>query len=191
MIYIVNGAPGSGKTTFEDIVQTLMGPAFCTKISTIDFVKDIARQCGWDGTKDLHNRKFLSDLKQLLVEWNQVPYKKVTKAIQDFERDLYSYDINPDGTAIFVDCREPEEIAKFVADGARTILIKRDSAEQAQTSNQSDANVLNYIYDIIIDNNSDIASLQQKALNFIHEEKLYIINEEFQLDIFGNIKIPL
>ena len=72
MIYVVNGSPGAGKTTFETNVQKCMGDSFCYILSTVDFVKEIAKKCGWDGTKDLKNRKFLSDLKDLLTNWNNV-----------------------------------------------------------------------------------------------------------------------
>ena len=76
-VIICNGRPGVGKTTFQEMCQIYAREEWENKIrvditSTVDFVKDIAKQCGWDGTKDLKNRKFLSDLKDLLTEWNDV-----------------------------------------------------------------------------------------------------------------------
>lgn len=66
-IVIVNGAPGSGKTSFENFCQEIMGD-FCQIRSTIDLVKEIATiYAQWDGKKDLKSRKFLSDLKDLLT----------------------------------------------------------------------------------------------------------------------------
>ena len=74
-VVIINGMPMSGKTTFEELCQKICDPfakesgfeednILCVDIcSTVDFVKIVAKQCGWDGTKDLKNRKFLSDLK--------------------------------------------------------------------------------------------------------------------------------
>lgn len=44
-IYIVNGAAGSGKTTFENYVCDKIKP-YGFKISTIDFIKEIATQFG-------------------------------------------------------------------------------------------------------------------------------------------------
>ena len=65
-IVIVNGAPGSGKTSFEELCQDKMGD-YCQIRSTVDLVKEIASiYANWDGKKDLKSRKFLSDLKDLL-----------------------------------------------------------------------------------------------------------------------------
>ena len=115
MIYIVNGAPGAGKTTFETNVQKCMSNSFCYILSTVDFVKEIAKKCGWDGTKDLKNRKFLSDLKDLLTNWNNVPFNKIVQQVKSIEDEWKYYDIDLNRTAIFIDCREPEEIQKLCA----------------------------------------------------------------------------
>ena len=50
---------------------------------------------------------------------------------------------------------------------ATTLLIRREQAEGAETSNASDANVLNYNYDLTIWNNSDIIDLEKQAEKFI------------------------
>ena len=71
-IYIVNGAPGSGKTTFEEYVSYISAP-YCYNLSAIDFVKEVATRCGWNGSKELKDRKFLSDLKRVLTEWDDIP----------------------------------------------------------------------------------------------------------------------
>ena len=68
-IVIVNGAPGSGKTSFESFCQDKMGD-YCQIRSTVDLVKEIALfYTGWNGEKDLKSRKFLSDLKDLLSQY--------------------------------------------------------------------------------------------------------------------------
>ena len=63
-VIIVNGAPGAGKSTFEEMCVIYAENEWENKIrvditSTVDFVKDIAKQCGWDGTKDLNGMMFL------------------------------------------------------------------------------------------------------------------------------------
>ena len=58
-IYITNGAPGSGKTTFEENVKAIVGDN-CYILSTITPIKEAAKLFGWDWTKDLESRKFLS-----------------------------------------------------------------------------------------------------------------------------------
>ena len=89
-----------------------MGNSFCHILSTVDFVKEIATKCGWDGTKDLKNRKFLSDLKDLLTNWNNVPFNKIVQQVKSIEDEWKYYNIDLNRTAIFIDCREPEEIQK-------------------------------------------------------------------------------
>ena len=75
-VVVINGRPGCGKTTFEQICQDMCKPNLSNFqeerivqvaiTSTVDFVKEIALNCGWDGSKTLENRRFLSDLKDLL-----------------------------------------------------------------------------------------------------------------------------
>ena len=44
-------------------------------ISTITYVKDIAKTIGWDGGKSPADRRFLSDLKDALTRWKDLPYQ--------------------------------------------------------------------------------------------------------------------
>lgn len=166
-IFIVNGAPGCGKTTFESMVKLESEKNSCIVgvYSTIDFVKEIAKKCGWDGTKSPENRKFLSDLKDLLTEWNDVPYKETLKWIEKFEFRLWQWDVNINRSIIFIDCREPNEIKRLCDTlKAKSILIRRADVENLEASNHADKNVLNYKYDIVIDNNGNLDDLRQKAV---------------------------
>lgn len=171
MIYIVNGAPGSGKTTFEQICASFSKFGVVKFISTIDFVKEIAKLCGWDGTKRFEDRKFLSDLKMLLTQWNNVPYKKTVSAIEIAIEEYEELGLEPKDYVIFVDCREPKEITKLkVALGAKTILVRRAAAESQEVSNVADAEVLDYDYDIVIDNNGSLEELRQTTKEFLISE---------------------
>ena len=67
-IILVNGAPGVGKTTFENFCLESRSPIYI--LSTIDPIKKIASYVGWDNKKTSKNRKFLSDLKDLMTEYN-------------------------------------------------------------------------------------------------------------------------
>jgi hypothetical protein len=68
---------------------------------------------------------------------------------------------------LFIHSREPDEIARFVKEfGCITLLIRNPNIE-AITSNHADAEVENYDYDYIIDNNYIMEDFEQEALKFI------------------------
>lgn len=167
-VIIINGAPMSGKSTFEEMCQIYAREEWENKIrvditSTVDFVKDIAKQCGWDGTKTPENRKFLSDLKDLLTEWNDVPFKKIEQKIERLNNWKEDY-------ILFADCREPSEIQKFKDRlNALTVIIRRPEVENEETSNHADAEVMNYNYDLTIWNNSDKIELANKVVDFMEQ----------------------
>lgn len=164
--FIINGRPRSGKDTFVNFCLEELG-AFGKLISTVDFVKEIATECGWDGTKDLKNRKFLSDLKDLLTNWGDVPYKKTLQEIDMFKFDLDYWDVSDKGV-VFIMCREPKEIERFERElNAKSVLIRRASVEFEQQSNHADSEVLNHKYDYIIENNGTIDELKDKAKEFL------------------------
>ena len=170
--FIINGRPRSGKDTFVNFCIEELG-AFGKLISTVDFVKKIATECGWDGTKDLKNRKFLSDLKDLLTNWADVPYTKTMQEIKLFYYDLEYYDVENSGV-VFIMSREPEEISRFEKElGAKSILIRRNAVEFNKQSNHADSEVLNHKYHYIIDNNDTLEELKIKAKEFCN----YIKNE--------------
>lgn len=68
---------------------------------------------------------------------------------------------------LFLHIREPQEIERAVgAFNAKTILVKNDNVEQIK-SNDSDANVFDYDYDIVIDNSGSKSELRIKAEQFV------------------------
>ena len=164
--YIINGRAGAGKDTFVWLCQNQAENKAILNISTVDFVKRIATICGWTGEKDEKNRRFLSDLKDLLTRWNDVPFKEILKAIERYKENSLGADL-----IFFIHCREPEEIERLRdALGAKTIFIKRDTIPQV-VSNHADKNVENFEYDIYIENNGTIEELSEKARLFLIEEK--------------------
>lgn len=168
-IYILNGKAGSGKTTFFKLIEEKCCN-YVYNYSTVDLVKKVAYGCGWNGEKTPENRKFLSDLKDLLTEWDDVPYKDCLKEIKRITSLADIYDVEHDDWAIFIDCREPKEIQKFVDRlGAKTIFIDR-KIEDYNASNHADANVENFEYDIVINNNGTLEDLAAVAMNFIKTE---------------------
>lgn len=194
-VVVINGMPGCGKTTFEQMCSDICDPFAVDSAkhisgftegrvlgvdicSTVDFVKVVARHCGWDGTKDLKNRKFLSDLKDLLTEWDDVPFKRIQ--IRANVRAKSGADID---WILFVDCREPVEIQKLKERlNATTVLIRRPQIENNETSNHADSEVFNYKYDLEIWNESGLDDLKKLAESFIEymkkEEVPYYVNAD-------------
>lgn len=159
-VFIVNGRGTSGKTTFETMVCNIAKK--CEKTveirSTIDCVKEFAREIGWNGTKTPEDRRFLSDLKDALTRWKDVPYQNIKAEIQKCAELNVS--------AIFIDCREPSEIKRFVEDyNATTVLVQR--GEFVMLGNHADDNVLNYQYDVVIDNSRGLTELEEEATIFV------------------------
>ena len=167
-IVVVNGRPGSGKTTFEYIIKKKMS-AFCEMRSTVDLVKEIAIfYAGWDGNKDLKNRKFLSDLKDLLTKFDNVPFNDIVRYKDIWESDMKRYGVINHPHVLLVDSREPEEIQKFKDElGAVAVLIRRTEVENEETSNHAVANVFDFDYDWVIENNGSLEDLELRTLDFL------------------------
>lgn len=162
-VYIVNGTGGCGKDTFAEFMYKHVPGTI--KISSIDRVKMIARYCGWDGGKTEKDRKFLSDLKCLLTYYNDLPFEYLQTAVRVYSR----YDST---RALLIDIREPEEIERAVKEfNARTILIVNDRVPRIM-SNMADANVFNYNYDVVIENNGTLEDLEETVKRFAKSEGL-------------------
>ena len=182
MVFIVNGRERVGKDSFCQFVQKIMeeevGPQSCSITSTVDLVKEIARECGWDGLKTPKNRKFLSDLKDLLTEWDDVPYKDIANYIEGAKLFWSQYHYPEDKTIVFVMCREPKEIQKFVDRmGAKTLMVRRPEVENAHPSNHADAEVFNFEYDIYIENHGTVGYLEELAKKFVES---FLKGEEYE-----------
>ena len=149
---VINGAGGVGKDTLCELAAKHFK---VMNISSITPIKEIAAICGWDGTKDNKSRKFLSDLKNLCVEYNDFPTSWAKARYDEF--------LLSDDEILFVHIREPKEIEKFVsatAGNAVTLLIrggKRMSNEKY--GNASDDGVEDYPYDyyFLNENTIDVA----------------------------------
>ena len=190
MIYIINGAPGSGKDSFCQKVIQITTPDFGVILSTVDLVKEIAKDLGWDGKKTQKDRKFLSDLKDILTEWDDIPIKDIEGRIDGFLYHIRHAGLDEKETAIFVVCREPEEIEKMCKRlNAKSLIVRREEAENSEKSNHADREVLNYNYDIEIDNNGTLLDLAYKAIEFVEREELHVNHwDSLEIDLFGNLR---
>lgn len=151
MIFIVNGKPRAGKDTFAQILNEYMD---VYKYSSVTKVKEIAKQCGWTGAKEERDRKFLHELKMLTSAYSDMSYNDVIEEIDKFKKGELDADI------FIVDVREPEDIDRLVkATKAFTIFIENNRVPSI-TSNAADANVENYRYDFIIQNNGTLEDFE-------------------------------
>lgn len=168
-VVIVNGKPGVGKTTFENLARGILGDAFCESRSTVDKVKELAVEIGWKGEKDLKTRKLLSDLKDICTEYNDMPVTDIVKHLNMWESDLKYYNVSDRPHVFFIDDREPEHIQRLKEKlNAVTVLIRRPGDEDIETSNHADKNVFNYNYDWIINNDGSLGDLEEETERFIN-----------------------
>lgn len=163
-IICVNGYARSGKDTFCNFAFYNRGTVY--PFSTIDEIKKIALQFGWDGQKDAKGRKFLSDLKDCLTEYNDFPTNYIITQIKRHltifrDEELY------DGAIFLVQMREPKEIKRWKEEfGAKALLITRPDSEK-EWGNHADDEVLNAEYDYKLENDSDLKDWELKTINFI------------------------
>lgn len=158
-ILIINGSGGVGKDTF---VNALRDFAEVTHISIVEPTKNLAKQIGWNGGKSEHDRKFLSDLKMLIDDYNDYNYGYISNIVRNY-LDTPSDGIN----LLCIDMRERPQIERAKEEfGAETVLVKRDSVQHI-TSNVADAGVFNMEYNYIIENDGTIEDLTRVAKSFV------------------------
>lgn len=156
-IVIINGYGGVGKDVFCEFcsqeVQTF-------NYSSVKEIKELATQIGWDGGKTEKDRKFLSDLKLLTSDYNDYPYHCIVNMINKFMEDPYEL--------MFIHIRDIPEIERLVAEypHIHTLLV-RNSRVKHITTNIADANVEDYGYEYIIENNGSFEDLKDAAHIFI------------------------
>lgn len=151
---------GVGKSTFISLCHEIDTRVIET--STVDFVKEIALQAGWDGVKDEIGRRFLSELKDAMEHYHDIPNQKIEEFIQS----------HPDNI-IFVNVREPHNI-QYYKDvyNAITAIVINPNTKQIQ-GNHADENVYDYEYDVYIENSGDLNLLKETANFFLDNlEKL-------------------
>ena len=169
-VVIINGIAGSGKDTFVTMCKDILGAERVLNISTVDYVKEVAEFCGWDGSKTPENRKFLSDLKRVLTEWNETPLKKVRQEVRCWQ-NIWLGSGDYDKAVVFIHCREPKEIDKLVKEfqtyDTVTLMVRRSAAESVEQINSSDNSVFDYAYDYTIYNDSNLSWLYNEARVFL------------------------
>ena len=151
---VINGRGGVGKDTLCDLAAKHFR---VYNISSVDPIKEIARMCNWDGSKDDKARRFLSDLKALTIAYNNFPTV--------WAKEHYLGFLESDHEVMFLHIREPEEIAKFVeatGGAAKTLLIRGgDRMTKSSYGNVSDDGVENYEYDYYFTNDKSLEEAER------------------------------
>jgi hypothetical protein len=162
-VFVINGSGGSGKDTFVERVSKY---AKVDNFSSIDIIKSASRVLGWDGAKTDKDRKFLSDMKDLAIQYNDAPLVSCMNHLDEF--------MSGNKEILFIHIREIPEIKKFLKSAesmlieVQTVLVTNSHVSVIQT-NKSDAGVFDYQYDIIIENNGTLDDLDNKAKSFAFE----------------------
>lgn len=177
-IILINGAPCSGKSSFcQFAIEQADG---VTEYSTVSVIKGIAEQIGWNGQKTSKDRRFLSDLKDLLTDYNDFPARDCENFIRAYLTNLDWQTYKRIEPIIFIHCREPLELERLKKKwNAKTLVVRRKEAEEQSVSNHADAEVLEYDYDYSINNDGTLNDLMREALEFIR----YIETEDFESHI--------
>jgi len=167
-VIIINGRSGVGKDTLIEFAEAEFR---VQNVSSIDRVKQIAQEAGWDGVKDARGRKLLIDIKQALVDYDDLPMKFMLEEVEKF--------FASNNQILFIHIREPHEILKLknainssillpslegaaptgagvVCDGVvKTLLITRDLGDNFYR-HANDTGVLDFEYDLVFENEKPI-----------------------------------
>lgn len=188
-VVIINGKPQSGKDTFCKYAQGYCDDdesANTLIISSVDPLKEMLTQLGWDGTKTDKIRDMLMDMKQLWVQNQDGPTMFLFNNILEFHKACTGED-----NIVFVHIREPEEIKKLVnaltgfesmgIDVISLLVIRKDGEDTpnhpAETRRSDDEALINsYEYDVTINNDEDLIKLQELAAEFVDK----LLEDEYE-----------
>lgn len=186
-VFIINGSGGSGKDTFCNYIKQLAFEKdrfyFVDSIYTSTPAKQWAKKMGWDGSKLPMDRRFLSDIKDMLDYWDNATYYHIQEQFNNYYSNRYS--ISYSKTMFFIHAREPKDIIwikSFCSNkeiSCKTILIKRPNF--SKKGNHADDNVEQYTeYDYTIINDGTLEEFKKKAQDFFK----YDIEKEYSNNIY-------
>lgn len=159
-IFIVNGKPTCGKDTFCNFVAE---HSDAVSISSIDKVVEAMKVLGWDGVKTDVARNMMSEIKDRSTLLNDGPFNYCLKTSTELPNRI-----------VFVHVRELSEITKLkeainelsdLGYVGLTLQVDRDVKVTAKNTGDNDT-LKPYPYDIVIDNNKSLESLEFHAMKF-------------------------
>jgi CO dehydrogenase nickel-insertion accessory protein CooC1 len=162
LVIVINGKGGVGKDTLCEIICEHYN---CVNVSSITPIKQIASRYGWNGEKDLKSRRFLSELKRVFSEYNDLPNQYLINEYKSF--------LNSDNQIMFVHIREKDQIEKFVEgiDGnCITLLITRRIGDNGNGiyGNDADDLVDEFTYDYHYDNSLPLEEAKKDFLEYFN-----------------------
>lgn len=177
-VVIINGVTGSGKDTFIELAEgycELNETANILNISSVDPIKDMLYQFGWDGDRTDKVRNIMADIKEIWINAQNGPTMFLMNNILAFHASHIGED-----NIVFCHIREPREIGKLedAISGMRTvgidimsIFIVRSEAICGTYVRDGDdfSTISQYPYDHIIYNDGDLAELDEKVCEFINK----------------------
>jgi len=168
--FLIYGSPRSGKDTFVNFCKTYDEDIL--NFSSVDYIKWLChKQLDIDvNNKTPELRKFLSDFKKILSEYNDYPAQQCIKAIETLEPNQ----------SIFIHVREKSEMDKIKSAFPETKIVmvtnNQNEVEKSYFGNDSDDKIKEIHPDIVIFNDSTLEELSKTARWFVQtqiEDKKY------------------
>lgn len=179
-VIIINGVAESGKDTFASYVADYCNrddSANVLNLSSVQPIKDMLRQFGWDGNKIPMVRNIIANIKGIWTADNNGPTMYLLNNILEFHKSKYDED-----NIIFCHIREMNEIDKLVniLTGMErlgiefvTLYVQRDIVGYSDISKPEvddiQVNSPSDYYHVIISNNKTKQDLKRTAEEFVDE----------------------
>lgn len=157
-IFVILGKPQSGKDTFVNFIKSYHEDTL--NFSSVDYIKWLSDKfLGVDvKNKDHKTRKFLSEFKRILVEYNDFAYVQCKSAIDTLQ----------EGQVLFLHIREESEITKLQSEypELKVVYVEGENSNLTYNNDSDDAD-MNKLADIVIHNTGGLMELNKTAKWFV------------------------
>jgi len=176
-VIIINGSGGCGKDEIVKYVSKSLTDHYIMNVSSVDNVKKAAKVLGWIGNKTPKSRKFLYDLKQLSIQYNDNPTYQLIKHIKDNKADIYFFHI-----------RESEEIDKIKnkLEGVINVVTWIVRRQEIEMGNPADDDIYGYWYDYHIDNSGKFSHTIKQVDEILREMEMEYEIKHDEASIIGS-----